>query len=306
MDITHYKSLTHEEVVEIQNEANRIVHRCRKITKSFVPKDEAERKYGFHLYQGGVVPGNVLRVVNIANTDTEACCGTHCDNTAEVGTIKISKTARISDGIVRLYFCAGEKALDLMNREADIIQTLSSDWGVPQQEIVDTAKRFFRDYKRFGTMAERQSLKIVELTMQVLLLDPDSRYVFVRSDQESATLYISQIPQYAQRLKESGKGVIFVGHNWLYGLIGDTSGFDPQEEIGAVVDDIEKNEAEKKYEEPRKKAAVRFNANVTTKPKDKKEKKKKIEGVVEFTVFSLANTAPVIDLLRDRGFEERE
>lgn len=31
-----------------------------------MPKDIAERQYGFSLYQGGVVPGNELRVVNIA------------------------------------------------------------------------------------------------------------------------------------------------------------------------------------------------------------------------------------------------
>jgi len=39
-----------------------------------------------------VVPGNTLRVVDIAGIDTEACCGTHCDSTAEVGWIKITKT----------------------------------------------------------------------------------------------------------------------------------------------------------------------------------------------------------------------
>jgi len=69
------------------------------------------------LYQGGVVPGNKLRVVNIEGIDTEACCGTHCDSTAEVGWIKLVKTQRISDGIVRLYYVAHEKAISKMNDE---------------------------------------------------------------------------------------------------------------------------------------------------------------------------------------------
>lgn len=46
-------------------------------------------------------------MVRIEDTDVEACCGTHCDNTSEVGWIKLLKTTRISDGIVRLYFVAG-------------------------------------------------------------------------------------------------------------------------------------------------------------------------------------------------------
>ena len=61
------------------------------------------------------MPGNTLRVVNIEDTDVEACCGTHCDNTSEVGWIKILKTSRISDGILRLYYCAGEKCMDRLN-----------------------------------------------------------------------------------------------------------------------------------------------------------------------------------------------
>lgn len=55
-------------------------------------KAEAERDHGFSLYQGGIVPGNQLRVVNIKGVDTEACCGTHADSTAEVGWIKIIKS----------------------------------------------------------------------------------------------------------------------------------------------------------------------------------------------------------------------
>jgi alanyl-tRNA synthetase len=54
-------------------------------------------------------------VVNIDGTDVEACCGTHCDNTSEVGWIRLLKTARISDGIVRLNYVAGEKTIDRLN-----------------------------------------------------------------------------------------------------------------------------------------------------------------------------------------------
>ena len=36
----------------IQTEANRIVHSCKAISKGFMAKDEAEKLYGFHLYQG--------------------------------------------------------------------------------------------------------------------------------------------------------------------------------------------------------------------------------------------------------------
>jgi alanyl-tRNA synthetase len=106
LDITHYKSLTNEEEMAIENEANRIIMSGLNINKSFKDKSEAEKLYGFTLYQGGVVPGNNLRVVEIEGTDVEACCGTHHDKTSQVGWIKMLKSQRISDGIVRLYYVA--------------------------------------------------------------------------------------------------------------------------------------------------------------------------------------------------------
>ena len=106
LDITHYKGLTKIEEKEIENNANRLINQCVNISKGFMDKAEAERQYGFSLYQGGIVPGNSLRVVQIEGVDTEACCGTHADNTAEVGWVRILRSNRVSDGIVRLeYVC---------------------------------------------------------------------------------------------------------------------------------------------------------------------------------------------------------
>lgn len=156
LDITHYQSLSKDEERAIENQANRIINNCHQITKSFMDKAEAEKLYGFHLYQGGVVPGNQLRVVDIEGIDTEACCGTHCDSTAEVGWIKIVKSQRISDGIVRLYYVAHERAIDILNQENGIMNSLCETWGIDQSQILPTATRFFNDYKKLSTVTKKQ------------------------------------------------------------------------------------------------------------------------------------------------------
>lgn len=148
LDITHYSSISKDIEMEIENEANRIILECHPIRKYFEGKKEAEAKHGFNLYQGGIVPGNTIRVVNIEGVDVEACCGTHCDNTNEVGWIKIFKSARVSDGILRLYYVANKKVLKTLNEEAQVINHLKDLWGINQHEIVPTAKRFFEDYKK--------------------------------------------------------------------------------------------------------------------------------------------------------------
>jgi len=295
LDITHFKSITHEQQLAIENEANRIVSRCKDITKGFMAKDEAEKEYGFSLYQGGIVPGNELRVVSIADTDTEACCGTHCDNTAEVGNIKIIKTARISDGIVRLYFVAGENALKLRNGESQILNGLTSSWGITQDEIQPTAQRFFDGYKKFSTVAQKQATKILELQMKVHLLDPSSNFIVARSDESSPTMFISNMPQYAEKLKEGKKGVIFVGPSYLYGLIG----VDDKVDSKALEEAVSKMQVEAKS----KKAPLRVKNKLSFKSKDKKQKKKiTVTGVVELTCFSVPDPDAVVQMLVSQGF----
>jgi alanyl-tRNA synthetase len=136
--------LSRAEELAIENQANRLINDCVDISKGFMDKSEAELKYGFSLYQGGVVPGNQLRVVNIEGVDTEACCGTHADNTAEVGWIRIIKSQRISDGIVRLYYVARDRAIEVMNTEAKIMN-----------QIEQTASRFFNEYKKLSSQTKK-------------------------------------------------------------------------------------------------------------------------------------------------------
>lgn len=67
--------------------------------------------------------------MEIEGVDTEACCGTHCDLTSEVGWIKILSTKRIADGVLRLYFVAGERALQKLNEEALTIDRICDIWS---------------------------------------------------------------------------------------------------------------------------------------------------------------------------------
>ena len=184
-------------------------------------KAEAEREYGFSLYQGGIVPGNSLRVVNIEGVDTEACCGTHADNTAEVGWVRILRSSRISDGIVRLEYVCQERAIEKLNLEAGILDDLCEAWGVNQEQIKDTALRFFNDSKRLKQENEKQEKQILALQVKSALRDGTNSLFFAKSEQDSPTLYVTYLPQFAEEFKNSGKGIAFFGSNFVVGLFGD-------------------------------------------------------------------------------------
>jgi alanyl-tRNA synthetase len=145
IDITHFSHLTDEEVKKIEDLANEVVRKNLSVKTAFMPRQKAEEKYGFRLYQGGVVPTKLLRVVNIGGWDIEACGGTHTRTTGEVGLIKVTKAERVQDGVERLEFVAGEAAVEYMHRMDSELQELSSILGTQRENIPKVARAIVQD-----------------------------------------------------------------------------------------------------------------------------------------------------------------
>ncbi len=125
LDITHYAQLSKEEIKQIEDLANKIIVENLPVKKYFLKRNVAEERFGFRLYQGGAVPGKIIRVVEIPDFDVEACGGTHLDSTGEAELIKIVKTSKVRDGVVRIEFVAGESAKRFLNINKSIVDELS-------------------------------------------------------------------------------------------------------------------------------------------------------------------------------------
>ena len=135
LDITHHSSLTDQQVQDIENAANNIVVKDMTVTIENYDRGAAEQKYGFKIYQGGVVPVKSVRIVSIEDFDVEACGGTHVKKTKDVELIKITKTKRIQDGVVRLEFVSGPTAQEYVKQQE--IEQLKKAEESAQRELKD-------------------------------------------------------------------------------------------------------------------------------------------------------------------------
>ena len=126
LDITHHSALTDDEITKIEDLANSVVEKNIPVTIENFDRGTAEQKYGFKIYQGGIVPVKSIRIVSIEDFDIEACGGTHVKQTDEIELIKITRTKRIQDGVVRIEFVSGDTALDYVKQhDADLIKKSS-------------------------------------------------------------------------------------------------------------------------------------------------------------------------------------
>jgi len=167
IDITHFKRISDEERREIERLANEVVMRNVPIKTEFMERNEAERKYGFRIYQGGVPGGKLIRIVKVGD-DVEACAGTHCEFTGEIGAIKILRTERIQDGVERIEFSAGEAAVESVQELERILREAADALRVPYEVLPQTARRFFEEWKELRKEVERLQDEVAALRIESL------------------------------------------------------------------------------------------------------------------------------------------
>ncbi|MBS7616701.1 alanine--tRNA ligase [Candidatus Bathyarchaeota archaeon] len=163
LDISHYRRLTREEVQKIEILANEAIFRHIPVEISWMPRTEAEKRYGFRLYQGGAVPGKEIRVVKIGDWEVEACAGTHVQNTGEIGLIKIIHSERIQDGVERLVYSVGINALKDIQKNEELLWRISETLNAPLEKLDKTAEKLVKELKEAN--AERRRL-IKELAVR--------------------------------------------------------------------------------------------------------------------------------------------
>jgi alanyl-tRNA synthetase len=168
IDISHYKRIKHEELQEIELLANKYVMENRPVLTNWMARAEAEKKYGFILYQGGVVPGMSIRTVKIDDVDVQACAGTHCAMTGDIGLIKIIKTERIQDGVERIEFSAGEAAIEAAQANDNLVKESAALFKVEAEQLPKTCDRFFNEWKLFKNEINRLKDQIATLKMKTL------------------------------------------------------------------------------------------------------------------------------------------
>jgi alanyl-tRNA synthetase len=152
-DIRHYERITREQVKEMERVANRIVTDNDPVRAEWPHRHEAEEAHGFDLYQGGIPPGEHIRLIHVAD-DVQACGGTHVERTGDVGAVKILSTEPVQDGVERIVFAAGDAAVRATQRTEDALYEAADVLDVDPEAVPETAERFFTEWKERGKTIE--------------------------------------------------------------------------------------------------------------------------------------------------------
>jgi alanyl-tRNA synthetase len=167
IDLRHFRHITPSELKKIEIAANRIVLQNIQVIIEWKSRTKAEQKYGFDLYQGGVPPGKKIRIVKVAG-DIQACAGTHCRSTGEIGTIKIIRVEHVQDGIERVEFAAGLSAVSYMQGIEEIVDSSAATLSVQRENLPQSVERFFSEWKDQRKDIEKLQKDLADLRMNSL------------------------------------------------------------------------------------------------------------------------------------------
>ncbi len=202
LDVTHFRRPTEEEIREIEMLANREILANKPIKWTWMDRIEAERNYGFRLYQGGVPPGSKIRVVQVGD-DVQACGGTHCRSTGEIGMLKILKVESIQDGVIRFEFAAGEAAIEAVEEMEKLLREASSILRVEPAKLPKTVERFFEEWKEQRKEIERLKSEIADLRADILM-ERAEEFDSVKVVAEVVDADMQALQKLGERLAEKG------------------------------------------------------------------------------------------------------
>ena len=80
------------------------------------------------------IEADTIRVVKIGDYDKSACCGAHISTTGQIGIIRLFDIESKKQG-VRIFFLAGNKALEYSQAETSILRDLRKSAGCSSSEL---------------------------------------------------------------------------------------------------------------------------------------------------------------------------
>ena len=99
-----------------------------------------KKRVRLHFFGEKYKPENV-RVVQVDDFSVELCGGTHVHATGDIGTFKITESTALSAGHRRIVAVTGPGAIELFQETFSIVKTLSQEYKVKREEVLDVVSK---------------------------------------------------------------------------------------------------------------------------------------------------------------------
>ena len=160
-DFSHHEAVTHNELVQVEEMANRWIVEDLPVNVEFMDLDEAMGEGAIALF--GEKYAERVRTVRVAGASFELCGGVHCCRTGEIGGLRVLAESSVAAGTRRIEAVAGLPAVRHSRAADEALSALARALNCPVEEIeerVGAQRRRIRDLEREVEQARQMSASV--------------------------------------------------------------------------------------------------------------------------------------------------
>lgn len=139
-DFTYHSQLSAEDIKRVEDLVNEKIRANIAVNITYCNLKEAQQRGALAFFGEKYKPEKV-RVVQVDDFSVELCGGTHVSATGDIGTFKIIESTALSAGHRRIVAVTGPGAIDLFQDTFATVKTLSQDYKVKREEVLETVTK---------------------------------------------------------------------------------------------------------------------------------------------------------------------
>jgi len=161
------RPVTASEMEQMEALINGWILDAHSLEVSQMPMAEAKARGAVAMF--GEKYGDVVRVVSVPGVSMELCGGTHVNNTAEIGLVRLVAESGVASGIRRIEAVAGPAVLDYIKPRDQACRQLGERFKAQPMEIVARVEALQTELKHTSKAlaASREALALAKATALV-------------------------------------------------------------------------------------------------------------------------------------------
>ncbi len=175
MDIS--KPLSRKELEKAEYLANEAVYKNVEVSAVYPAPEELAG----YIYRSKLDIKENVRIVNIGDYDSCACCAPHVKRTGEIGSIMILDSEKLRGGM-RIHIAAGYRAYRIYTQMYQNLSKISHALSVPRLKTAEAVEKTLSDYEELKSaykitrtaFFEREAESVTETNGNLLLSFPDA------------------------------------------------------------------------------------------------------------------------------------
>ncbi len=144
-DFSYPKALTESEITAVEKKISEYVNEAYPVTIQEMSIDEAKQAGAVALFSEKY--GDIVRTVRMGEASFELCGGTHIQNTAEIGGVKIVSESSCSSGVRRIEMVVGEVAQEYFMNKCTTVSRVASVLKCSDVQVEERVEKVLEEKK---------------------------------------------------------------------------------------------------------------------------------------------------------------